>query len=47
MTLTLITIASFCFGVFIGALVVSGKDRPLKKPLVEDWELHYTKPEKK
>lgn len=47
MLLTIITISSFCAGVFVGALIVSSKDRPLKKPLVEDWETHYYKDAKK
>lgn len=41
--MAVIILTSFSAGVFVGALIVSSKDRPLKKPLVEDYEVHWTK----
>lgn len=53
MTLLIIILVSFCAGVFVGALIVGSKDRPLKTPMapmvrppVEDWDIHWTKEEK-
>lgn len=43
MLLTIITIASFCAGVFVGALITGSKDKPLKTPIIEEHELFWTK----
>lgn len=52
MTLLIIILVSFIAGVFVGALIVGSKDRPLKTPMapmvrppVEDYEIFWYKNE--